>query len=291
MAGSSMRDIKRRIKNINSMGHITNAMQLVSSAKLRKAKNVLEKSQRNFHYINEIIEEIFYNAEDIPKLYLAGNRDIKRTAYIVVTSCRGLCGGFNNNVIKHTQKLMDKYEKEEEAPLFVAVGSKGRDYFARRDYEIVDEYCFPPENITFVETRDISMPLIEMYNKGEIDEIVLVSTAFISGLEQRVYDKTILPIEIEGDPYTHKVYNEVEYEPSVQEVFNYLIPKYVEIMVYNAIIESATCEHAARRMAMESATDNAQEMLADLTLTYNRTRQAAITNEISEIVGGAEALS
>lgn len=291
MAGSSMRDIKRRIKNINSMGHITNAMQLVSSAKLRKAKNVLEKSQRNFHYINEIIEEIFYNAEDIPKLYLSGNREIKKTAYIVVTSCRGLCGGFNSNVIRHTQKLIDEHENKEEAPLFVAVGSKGRDYFARRDYEIIDEYCFPPENITFVETRDISLPLVEMYNRGEIDEIVLVSTAFISGLEQKVYNKTILPLEIEGDPYAHKVNNEVEYEPSVQEVFNYLIPKYVEIMVYNAVIESATCEHAARRMAMESATDNAHEMLADLTLTYNRTRQAAITNEISEIVGGAEALS
>ena len=128
-----------------------------------------------------------------------------------------------------------------------------------------------------------------MYNRGEIDEIVLVTTSFINSLEQKVYDKTILPLEIKGDPYTHKVVQEVEYEPSAKEVFNYLIPKYVEIMIYNAIIESATCEHAARRIAMENARINANEMIADLTLTYNRTRQAAITNEISEIVGGAEA--
>lgn len=291
MAGSSIRDIKRRIKSISSMEHITNAMQLVSSAKLRRAKKTFEKSQRNFHYITESIEEIFYNTEGIPGLYLRGSREIKRTAYIVVTSCRGLCGSFNGNVIKHTQKLISEYEHREEPPLIVAVGTKGKDYFLRRDFEIIGEYCMPPEDITFVETQEISRPILEMYNRGEIDEIVLVATAFISSLEQKVYHKTILPFEIKGDPYSHKVYKDVEYEPSAEEVFNYLVPKYVEIMVYNSIIESATCEHAARRIAMESATDNANEMLADLTLTYNRTRQAAITNEISEIVGGAEALS
>ena len=290
MAGSSMRDIKRRIKSVTGMEHITNAMKLVSTAKLRKAKNIFEKSRQNFHYITEAIEEVFHNTEDVPQLFLRGSREIKRTAYIVVTSCRGLCGSFNSNVIKHTQKLIDEY-KEEDPPVIVAIGSKGKDYLARRNFEIISEYCLPPEDITFVETQEISQPLVEMYVRGEIDEIILVSTSFVSTLEQRVYNHTILPLEIQGDPYTHKVYKEVEYEPSSQEVFNYLVPKYVEIMIYNAIIESATCEHAARRMAMENATDNAREMLADLTLTYNRTRQAAITNEISEIVGGAEALS
>lgn len=290
MAGSNMRDIKRRIHSISSMEHITNAMRLVSSAKLRRAKNIFEKSRNNFHYITESIEEVFHNTEGVPQFYLRGSREIKKTAYIVVTSCRGLCGSFNSNVTKHTQKLIDSY-KEEEQPLIVAIGSKGRDYFARRNYEVISEYCLPPEDITFVETQEISQPLIEMYVNGEIDEIVLVATSFVNSLAQEVYDETILPIEIEGDPYSHKTTNVVEYEPSVEEVFNYLIPKYVEIMIYNAIIESATCEHAARRIAMESATDNANDMIADLTLTYNRTRQAAITNEISEIVGGAEALS
>jgi F-type H+-transporting ATPase subunit gamma len=286
-----MRDIKRRIKSVNSMEHITNAMELVSSAKLRKAKNILDKSQRNFHYITEAIEDVFYNTEDTPMLYLKGGREVKRTAYIVVTSCRGLCGSFNSNVIKHTQRLIDALEYKDNPPLIVAVGSRGRDYFARRDFQIASEYCLPPEEISFVETQEISRPLVEMYNRGEIDEIVLVSTSFISSLEQRAYSETILPLEIKEDTNSHKAFKEVEYEPSVEEVFNYLVPKYVEIMVYKAIIESAASEHAARRIAMESATDNANDMIADLTLTYNRTRQAAITNEISEIVGGAEALS
>lgn len=290
MAGSSMRAIKRRINSINSMKHITNAMRLVSAAKLRKAKAVFEKSRRNLHYITESIEEVFYNAEDVPGLYLYGEREIKRTAYIVVTSSRGLCGSFNSNVIKHTQMKIDGL-KSENSPLIIAIGSKGRDYFQRREYEIGEEYSFSPEDITFTISQEISIPLIKMYNSGEIDELVLVSTSFISPLEQKVYDKRILPLEIKAEPYTHKVHKHVEYEPSTKEVFNYLIPKYAEIMIYNAIIEAATCEHAARRLAMESATDNALDMIDALTLTYNRTRQAAITNEISEIVGGAEALS
>ncbi len=291
MAGSNMREIKRRLNSITSMKHITNAMRLVSAAKLRKAKRIFEKGRRNFHYITETIEEVFHNTEDVPQLYLKGNRQINRTVYIVVTSCRGLCGSFNSNVTKHTSRIIDEYEDKEGPPLIVAIGTKGKEYFERRDYEIIDEYRLPPEDITFTETQKISQPLIGMYERGEVDEIVLVSTSFVTSLDQKVYDKTILPIEVAGDPYSHKIYNDVEYEPSASEVFNYLIPKYVEIMIYNAIIESAACEHAARRIAMENATDNAEEMIADLNLTYNRTRQAAITNEISEIVGGAEALS
>ena len=291
MAGSNMREIKRRLNSITSMKHITNAMRLVSAAKLRRAKSIFEKSRRNFHYITETIEEVFYNTEGVPQLYLMGNREIKRTVYIVITSCKGLCGSFNSNVIKHTTEIINEYEDKEEPPLIVAIGTKGKEYFERRDYEIISEYRLPPEDITFMETQEISQPLIEMYERGQVDEIVLVSTSFVTSLEQKVYDKTILPIEVEGDPYSHRIYNHVEYEPSVQEVFNYLIPKYVEIMIYNAIIESATCEHAARRIAMENATENAKGMIDDLNLTYNRTRQAAITNEISEIVGGAEALS
>jgi F-type H+-transporting ATPase subunit gamma len=284
------RDIKRRIKSVSSMEHITKAMKMVSAAKLRKAKNTFEKTQMNFHYITESIEEIFHNAEDVPLHYLRGNREIKTTLYIVITSCRGLCGSFNSNVIKYTQKVIDEYASKEEWPYIVAIGSKARDYFAKRGHVITSEYCLPPEDISFQETHEISKPIIEMYDRGEVDEICLVYTTFINSLEQRVKEVTLLPLTVEGDPEAHQLYKEVEYEPSVQEVFNYLVPKYAEIMIYSAIVESATCEHAARRMAMENATENAKDVISDLTLTLNRTRQAAITNEISEIVGGAEAL-
>lgn len=285
-----MRDIRSRIKSVSSMEHITKAMKLVSSAKLRKAKAIFEKTQGNFNKITESIEDIFHNTEDIPSRYLRGNREIKKTAYIIITSCRGLCGSFNSNVIKYTQKIIDNYP-EEEPPVIVAIGSKGRDYFAKRNYVITAEYCLPPEDITFQESHEISKPIIEMYDREEVDEIILIYNSFVSSLEQQVKHVTLLPLEIKGDPEEYRHNKDVEYEPSDEEVFNYLIPKYAEFLIYSAIVESATCEHAARRMAMESATDNANEMIADLTLTYNRARQAAITNEISEIVGGAEALA
>lgn len=286
----NMRDIKRRIKSSTSMEHITKAMKLVSAAKLRKAKNTFDRIQDNFHFVTEAIEEIFQHVEDVPDRYLIENREIKRTAYIIITSNRGFCGSFNSNVIKEAQALMDQHTDK---PAVIAIGSKGRDYFEKRGYDIVAQYMLPPESISFLDTRNIiTRPIIDMYDRGEIDEIILVHTLFVSPLVQKSTSTTLLPLQVcnkQGGPVP--ITKQVEYEPGVETVFNYLVPKYAELMVYNALVESATCEHAARRMAMESATDNANEMITDLTLTYNRARQAAITREISEIVGGAEALA
>jgi len=287
MAANNMRDIKRRIKSVNSMEHITNAMKLVSAAKLRRAKNTFEKTREYFHFVTESIEEIFNNTKEVPTQYLKGSREIKTTCYIIMTSSRGLCGSFNSNVIKEAAK---EIAADPERPVIVAVGGKGKEYFQKRGYEIFEEYMLPPESISFIETHDISKPIIDLYNSGKIDEVVMIYTSFKSSLEQRVKTVTLLPFEIHKDPDFPKHEKLVDYEPSVEEVFNYLVPKYVEIMIYGAIVESATCEHAARRIAMENATDNAREMIGELTLFYNRTRQAAITKEISEIVGGAEAL-
>jgi len=284
MAASNMQDIKRRIKSINSIEHITSAMKIVSAAKLRRAKATFEKTTEYFHFITDSIAEIFNNASEVPNKYLEGRREINRTCYIIITSCKGLCGSFNSNVIRAAVR-----EIGQEQPVIVAVGTRGRDYFRKRGKEIVAEYLAPPESISFLETREISKPIIELYDSGEIDRVVLVYTSFVNNLEQQVKTLQLLPFKIEKNPEVLRVEREVEYEPSVEEVFNYLVPKYVEIVVFGAIIESATCEHAARRMAMESATDNAREMLGDLSLYYNRARQAAITNEIIEVVSGSEA--
>ena len=286
MAAESMQDIKRRIRSVTSTEHITNAMKLVSAGKLRKAKAIFEKTNENSHYITHTIAEIFNSSQDIPPEYLAGNREIKTTCYIIVTSCRGLCGGFNSNVLKEAQREIDA---DWETPVIFAIGSKGKEYFEKRGYEIYGDYLAPPENISFLETREMSVPIIEMYNRGEIDEVVLIYTSFISSMEQEVKNVTLLPFEIEKDPDIIRNSKPVEYEPSVEAVFNYLVPKYVEMMIYGAVVESATCEHAARRMAMENATDNAREMLDKLSLNYNRARQSAITDEIIEIVAGSEA--
>lgn len=286
MPASGLREIKRRIKSVKSTEHITNAMKLVSAAKLRRAKAIFDKTNQYFGFVTESIEEIFHNTRDVPKDFLEGNREIKTTCYVVVTSCRGLCGSFNANVIKEAAALISC---DPEEPVIVAVGTKGRDFFAKRGYKIDEAYMLPPENISFVETHEISKPIIEMYKNKEIDEVILVYTSLISALEQRVKTVTLLPFPVK-DLKENKLAKDVEYEPSVESVFNYLIPKYVEIMIYRAVVESATCEHAARRMAMDSATDNARDMISDLTLNFNRARQAAITQEISEIVGGSEAL-
>jgi len=283
-----MQDIKRRIKSVTSIEHITNAMKLVSAAKLMRAKITFEKTQEYLHYVTDNIDEIFNQVEDIPDRYLPGNREIVRTCYIVVTSNRGLAGSFNANVIKETERLL---ADDPEKPYLACIGSRGRDYFARRGYEILAEYLSPPEDVAFVETAVISKPIIALYDKGEIDEVVLIYTSFISTLDQRVTTKTLLPFEAKKSPDVVPIERIVEYDPSPEAVFNYLVPKYAEIMIYRAIVESATCEHAARRMAMENATDNASGMISDLGLYYNRARQAAITTEITEIVSGADAVN
>lgn len=286
MASNNMQDIKRRIKSVTSTEHITSAMKLVSAAKLRRAKATFEKTTEYFHYITESIEDIFNNINDVPQQYLVGNSEAKTTCYILITSNRGLCGGFNSNVIKQAQAL---FKDDDENPLIIAVGSKGKEYFEKRGYDIYSEYLAPPEDISFLQTKQISKPVIDMYNSGKIDKVVLIYTSFKNSMEQEVKYETLLPFDIENDPEVIKHEKQVEYEPSVEAVFNYLVPKYVEIKVYGAIVESATCEHAARRMAMENATDSAREMLDSLSLFYNRARQAAITDEIIEIVAGSEA--
>ena len=282
----SMQDVKRRMRSVTSMEHITNAMKLVSAAKLRRAKATFEKSNEQFHFITQSIAEIFNNTTDIPEKYLEGTREIKKTCYIILTSSKGLCGGFNTNVIREAESLMSQHSDE---PCVVSIGTKGRDYFAKQGVDIIADYPDPPETISFLATQTMSRPIIKMYDEGEIDEVILVYTSYLSTLDQQVKSVRMLPFSPEADPNVIKNDKEVEYEPSMEDVFNYLVPKYVETLLYSAIVESATCEHAARRMAMENATDNAHEMLGELELNYNRARQTAITNQLIEIVSGSEA--
>lgn len=282
----SMQDVKRRIKSVTSMEHITNAMKLVSAAKLRRAKATFEQTNKQLHFITDTIGEIFTSTTNIPEEYLEGNREIKNTCYIILTSSKGLCGGFNSNVIRKAEESM---AVRNSVAKVVAVGSKGRDYFAKEGIEIIGDYEDPPETISFLATQQLSRPIIKMYEDGEIDEVVLVYTAYLSTLDQQATAIRMLPFKPETNNNVMMHDKDIEYGPSMEAVFNYLVPKYVETMVYNAIVESATCEHAARRMAMENATDNARDMLQELSLNYNRARQAAITNQLIEIVSGSEA--
>jgi len=298
MAGSSMRDIKRRIRSVTNIEHITNAMKLVSGAKLRRARNVFEKSQGYLHYITDNIDEFFVNADDIPSRYVMRGQELKRACYIIITSSRGLAGSYNTNVIKQAERGMrEASANKAEDPALVCIGNRGSRYFSKRGYEIVSEYVEPPETVTFFEAREIAEPVLAMFEKGEIDEVVIVSTKFKTMIEQHAVMKRLLPFEPAeeggGQPDAAdapKRKKDIDYDPGPEEVLHYLVPKYAEIMLYQAIIEAATCEHAARRMAMQNATDNANEMIGELDLSFNRARQAAITKEITEIVSGADAV-
>jgi F-type H+-transporting ATPase subunit gamma len=285
----NIQDIKKRVRSITGIEHITNAMKLVSVAKLRRARSSLDATRANFHFVTEAIEDTFHSAEEAPTKYLQTYADAKPESpcYVVITSNRGLAGSFNSSVIKKAEEEMRLADCK---PGIVAIGGKGRDYFKRRGYRILGEHVRPPESISFVDTHEITRPIVELYDRGEVDEITLVYTTFKSTIEQRATAVRLLPITIEPDPEAPPAGKYVEYEPSVAEVFNYLVPKYVEIKIYQAIVESATCEHAARHMAMENATDNAQQMIADLNLYYNRARQDAITRQIIEVVSGAETM-
>jgi len=282
-----MQSIKRRIKSIASTERITNAMKLVSAAKLRRAKAVYERSEEFLRRITESMNETFDNASGVPKDFLLNNREIKTTCYVIITSSTGLCGSFNGNVIRATETAIKNSKNNVK---LVTIGTKGKEHFVRQNIEVLMTHDTPADTVTFEETKEISDTLIEKYRSGEIDEIVLIFTSYINTLKQEVVEQRILPIDMSQHVTEHsEKSNVVEYAPSPEEVFGYLVPEYFSLKLYGATIESATCEHAARRSAMENANDNASDMLNDLQVSYNRARQAQITNAIIEIVSGAEA--
>ena len=292
MAGSSMRDIRRRIRSVTSIEHITNAMKLVSSAKLRRARNIFDRTHEYLHLITDKIHDFFSNVEELQSDYFLGEREIRRTCYIIVTSNRGLAGSYNANVIKKADgAIKNDREQGKKDPLLVFIGGKGRTYFTKRGYEAFSEYMSPPENVSFVAMAEIAKPIIALFDAGEIDEIAIVYTTFKTTLEQTAVMKRLIPFEPVQSASQSKRKEHVEYEPSAEKVLEYLVPKYAEIALYQAVIEAATCEHAARRAAMQNATDNARDMITDLNLSFNRARQAAITSEITEIVSGADAVN
>lgn len=292
-----MQNIQRRIKSIGSTERITNAMKLVSAAKLRKAKYVFESSKLYLGRMLESIQDTLADVEDVPTKYLAGTREIKNKCYILIASSNGLCGSFNGNVIRTMAQQLSAYNGDYSHVKLITIGSKGREFFSHHGAGIQMAHDAPADTVTFEETRQISGPLLKMYESGEIDEIDIVYTSYINTLRQEVVVKKILPVEVsesetKRDETTRekgRYHREVEYDPSAEEVFAYLIPKYIELLIFSACIESATCEYAARRTAMESANDNAKDMLAELKLAYNHARQAEITDEIIEIVAGSEA--
>ncbi|MDW7674493.1 MAG: ATP synthase F1 subunit gamma [Bacillota bacterium] len=282
MAG--MRDIKRRIRSVKNTQQITKAMKMVAAAKLRKAQERVIAARPYKGKLKEVLGRLAQASGHVnhPLLHV---RQAKKVAYVLVTADRGLCGGYNANVIR--KAMVQLTDSPVEADL-IAVGKKGRDFFRRKKQNISKEFIGLGEEISMAEGRQLARFLMDAYEKGEYDEVYLVYTEFITAMRQKPEVVKLLPI----DPPEETKVDETEYifEPHAEDVLATLLPRYVENQVYQVLLEAKASEHGARMTAMGSATDNAAEMISKLTLSYNRARQAAITREISEIVGGANAL-
>ncbi|HHT63319.1 MAG: ATP synthase F1 subunit gamma [Bacillota bacterium] len=281
---ASARDIRRRIRSIKSTQQITKAMKMVSAAKLRKAQTSVIAARPYAYKINEVLGRLVGSTEGYFHPFLEV-REVKKIGLVVITGDRGLCGGFNANIIRMAEHFIADTEKE---VAFVSIGKKGRDYFRRRGREIVEEYISIGDNPTFIQGKELAKRLMALYTKGVFDEIYLIYSEFRSAMSQKPVTMKLFPVEPAAEENAKDV--EYIYEPSKSGVMDHLLPSYVETIVYRALLESKASEHGARMTAMSSATDNAGEIIAKLTLNLNRARQAAITTEISEIVGGAAAL-
>lgn len=282
-----MRDIKRQIKSKQNMKQITKAMEMVAASKLKRAQTSAEAARPYTDKIKEVIASIASGGGNL-KHPMLQSREIKKTGYLVITSDRGLAGGYNANVLrKVTQTIRAKHKSSDEYSIFV-VGRKGRDFFKKRNIPIVEEVTGLSDSPSFVDIKFIASAAVKNFEAGLYDELYLVYNQFINAISQIPVEKRLLPLEQVGGSGGSISY---EYEPSDKEVLEVLLPKYAETLIYSAILESKASEFGARMTAMGSATKNATKMINSLTLVYNRARQAAITQEISEIVAGANSQS
>lgn len=277
-----MKDIKRRIKSVGSTRQITKAMELVSSSKLRKAKTRAEQGRPYFEALYHTMCEIASANTDFSTVFTQ-KRPIKHRLFIVIAGDRGLAGGYNSNVMK---LVASAHENDAEKPKIIAIGRKAIEFFSKRGYEIVGSFANVAEDIKPSKAQDIMNIALDMFKKGEVDDVQLFYTTFVSSLTQEPQQMAVLPMK------TQKLenYGTMTYDPSPEAVFNRIVPRFTASLLQCAIVESYASEQGARRTAMESATDNADEMIASLSLLYNRARQASITQELTEIVGGANAL-
>ena len=282
---ANLKDIRDRIKSVKSIQKVTKAMKMVAAAKMRRAQERMEESRP---YSNSLAEVIQHLLPDIDRdgLPLLDVRDVKRKAYVVVSADRGLAGAFNTNLLKVAQKEIDSFGKEK-VDLF-CIGKKGRDHFKRREYNIIKSHVDFWADMEFNSAITIGRSIIEHFTSGKVDEIHVVYNYFINVGQQQVKSEVLLPLVYEEK---NGVTHDRLYEPSKEELVSSLIPRHLNVQMWKYLLESYASEQAARMLSMENATTNAQDMIKDLTLEFNKARQAAITTEMLEIVSGAEALA
>ena len=278
MAGVSTKEIKTRIRSMESTKQITKAMEMVASSKLRHAQTRVANSRPYFEILYSTITDIVQCNTDLSSPYLTA-RPVKKTAYVVIAGDRGLAGGYNSNILKLAHSQM-----EGKNAIVLPIGKKAADYFLSKKLEVLTTQYSEAEDVTVGDCFSIAKQLSRQYLVGQIDEVVVAYTNFVSVLSQTPETLQLLPLTCQTETRQN---SDILYEPGSVEVFDAIVPEYLGGILYGALCESRAAEQAARRSAMDSATQNAEDMIADLSLKFNQARQAAITQEITEIVAGS----
>ncbi len=289
---ANMREIRNRIKGIQDIMKITNAMYLISSSKLKKARKTLIATEPYFVKLQETIHDILFYAPHMHQVYFERREEIpleeRKTGYLVITADKGLAGSYNHNVIKAAEEEMAKHESKN-TMLFV-IGQVGRQYFLRKGVTVDCEFLYTAQNPTMHRARDISETILKMFEERHLDDLYIVYTKMVTPIKSEPVVQKVLPLERRKFERRKAGAPHAKFEPSAAAVMEQLVPNYMKGLIFGCMVESFSSEQNDRMIAMEAATKSAKEMLHDLDLMYNRARQGAITQEITEVAAGAKAL-
>jgi F-type H+-transporting ATPase subunit gamma len=289
-AAMSARAVKRKIRSVGNIKKITRAMQMVSAAKLKKVQLRLMELRPYSDKIVGFMKDLATQVAELDYPLFTPRAEVKNIGIVVVMADKGLCGSYNSNMMRHVQKFLDAKKKPYKA---IAIGKKAVDWFKKQGVELKAAYQGLPTDLPFSQIKSMAKTLVDLYESGEVDEVHLLFTRYMNAITFQPGDLKFLPIEataVAAGAEKAKLSHEYDFEPEPAEILAKLTPRYVEVSFHRLILESMSSEHAARMNAMRNATDSASDIISSLTLQYNNARQAGITKELLDIVGGAEAL-
>lgn len=285
----SLKEIDTRIKSTKKMKQITKAMNMVSSSKLRRAESNTKQFRPYMEKMQDAITAVA-GADKNSRHPMLQQRKVKKSAYLVITSDKGLAGAYNANVLKHLIKDIEEKHASKDDYSILVLGQTGVDFLKNKGYDIHDSLIDVPDQPSFKEVQAIAKKAIDLYSEEEVDEVKIYFSHFVSVLENTPSTKTVLPLSPEDSSLGHGQLSSYEFETDKEAILSVILPQYVESLIYGTILDAKASEHATRMTAMKNASDNASEIIDDLSIQYNRARQAAITQQITEIVGGSVAL-
>lgn len=287
---ANLKDIRNRIKSVTSIQQVTKAMKMVAAAKMRRAQENMEKARPYTNKISEMLDSLVHEIDRNILPELEERKVINRKLFVIITADRGMAAAFNTNIIKTAHKAIDKFGKDKSD--LICIGKKGITYFKNRKFNLILDYVDFWNTLNYQDAIDITASIISLFSNEKVDQVQVIYNKFINVGKQEVQNETFLPLLYdEESKEIASISSERIFEPSKNDVVKKLVPRYLNTKVWQYLLESFAAEQAARMVAMENATTNAQDMIKDLKLQFNKARQTAITTEMLEIVSGAEALS